>query len=120
VFHAPDLTFSFMCPLVGLMVLLKNPLVREQIKFEESQLNDEEKAAGHFLCGDIAKEARAHLPVVPVGRPVLPLYLGWWSDSTNVSFGGMVCTWIFHKYTHNAIWLGSLNGACASIAAVGV
>ncbi len=92
----PELTFSFMSPLVGLSVLLKNPLVREKMKFDESELTVDEKAAGHFLGGDIAKQARALLPVMPGGRPVLPLYIGWWSDSTNVSFGGILSTFILY------------------------
>ncbi len=83
----PTLHFYWMDVIDGLALLLKNPAIRDQMIFDESELTDRQKAAGHFLCGNIAKSARALMPRVE-GRTVLPLYIGWWSDSTNVCFGG--------------------------------
>ncbi len=56
-----------MSPLVGLSVLLKNPLVREQMKFDESELTVDEKAAGISWAVIFAKQERALLPVMPGG-----------------------------------------------------
>ncbi len=85
-----DLEFFWMDPIVGIARLLLNPHIRNAMIFSEADLTPLQRTAGHFLTGSIARQAASSIPPNPFrdGRPVLPLYLAWWSDSTNLCAGG--------------------------------
>ncbi len=92
-----------------MLSLLRNPSIRDKMAFTEEDLSSAQKKAGHFLCGKIAKKVREILPKEP-DRPVLPLYLGWWSDSTNVSCGGIVFLRSLNSSVLTPTYAASLNG----------
>jgi hypothetical protein len=77
-----------MNPIVGIARLLLNPAIRDAMIFDDSSLSSAEKGAGPFVSASIAEEVRSMIPLSPDGRPVLPIYLGWWADKTNVCCGG--------------------------------
>ncbi len=75
-----------MDPLIGAARLLKNKAIRDALVIEPDMNN---LAPGHFLTAKIADRVRELAPRFHEGKPIIPLYLGWWSDAANVSFGGI-------------------------------
>jgi hypothetical protein len=82
----PELLFHYMDPLIGMTHLLRNPEFRARMKFSPDELTEAERQAGHFLSSTMAADALKLLPTN--GHRVLPLFVSWWSDATNVSCGG--------------------------------
>ena len=93
--YKPPLKFHWMDPILGLSRLLLNPEVRNALVTDPRRLAEHvppDHVAGHFMNAKIAEIVSRLIPTAigASNRPVIPLFMGMWSDSSQVSHGGNI------------------------------